>query len=508
MSELNLESSSFSKLPQELQEKWLELGFGTLRPVQEQTLEAALAGGDVLVRAPTGSGKTLAFVLPLIARIAQLQESRETAGGVLGVILCPTRELAMQVEKVFLNFVQPFRLRSCLVCGGMSEVQQKKALKMGVEAVIGTPGRVADLLKQRVLSLDSCRFFVLDEVDQMLQVGFQDELDLIREKLDFEQMQTLFFSATLDRRTRQVADKMLRDAEDIHIDGQQAEPKISHHYVEVKKGSELKALNNLLHARETLRGLIFCERKSECDDAAAFLSRHGFRAAALHGDLAQSARNALLSQFKSGQLSFLIATNVAARGIHVDELPLVVNLSVPFEPSTYVHRVGRTGRAGESGEAWTFVNQESAASYFRLCRDLRLSPELVEVPNAGEVENRHVDILFAESLLGLAEAEDAGEGSTRSVQGYAHRISLLSEPEREAVILHLLKGYVKSRKAFARSEFAPRRKLIDWDAPVVRPRTVRGGRFVRGGQKNWRGPGQGFSGGRGGGGAFRGRKRS
>lgn len=463
--------STLGHLPEPLKENLKAAGITRPTPVQIKAVPAALEGRDLLVKAPTGSGKTLAFALPLLTRLAEsfcsadqgaedshLPRHRKKASGPRALILCPTRELAAQVNKVLDPLAKSVGMTSALVSGGMSQELQRKALKGGAAVVIGTPGRVADLLRQGVLILDDVRQFVLDEVDQMLQVGFQDELTEIGDVLPEDDRQTLFFSATLDPRTHAVAKRMLRQPHFIDVQDSAARPGISHFYLEVRHGAENKALNNLLHAHEAVQSLIFCERKTECEETATFLNRNGFRVAALHGDLQQSGRNAVLAKFHAGQIDHLVATNVAARGLHVDNLPLVINLSVPHDAATYTHRVGRTGRSGASGITWTFVTETQAGRFKAICRELNLRPAALDIPTAGDVHEKHMNTLFAQEKLQSTEEN----GVTKLLEACLLRAREMSSEDQDALMLSLIRNYLGTRTAFPKGECIPRRPLMRW----------------------------------------------
>lgn len=464
--------SALGELAPALLKSLQEAGITNPTPVQIKAVPVALEGRDLLVKAPTGSGKTLAFTLPLLSRLSKSERGtpssaeaqpavsakRKRAAGPQALILCPTRELAAQVNKVVDPLARMLGMASTLVSGGMSQELQRKALKGGATIVIGTPGRVADLLRQGILVLDEVRGFVLDEVDQMLQVGFQEELTEIGDVLPQDDRQTLFFSATLDPRTHAVARRMLRQPHFIDVQDAEARPGIQHHYLEVRHGAENKALNNLLHTHEAVQSLIFCERKTECEETAAFLSRNGFRVAALHGDLQQSGRNAVLSKFQAGQIDHLVATNVAARGLHVDNLPLVINLSVPHDAATYTHRVGRTGRSGATGITWTFVTETQAGRFKAICRELDLRPTALEIPTAGDVHEKHMSTLFAPENLQAPEENAV----PKLLEACLARAREMNTDEQDALLLSLIRSYLGTRTAFPKGECIPRRPLMRW----------------------------------------------
>jgi ATP-independent RNA helicase DbpA len=322
-----------------------ELGFEEMTPIQVAALPPLLAGRDVSGRADTGTGKTVAFSLPLLQAL-ELGFRR-----VQGLVLCPTRELAMQVTADLRALgKRTAGLRVVPVVGGQPGALQAKTLAEGAHVVVGTPGRTLDHLRRGTLDLSAVRVLVLDEADRMLELGFGDDMAAIRAFLPADR-QTALFSATFPEAITQLSAGWQRDA--VHVEVEERAPTIDAHAAIVE--NKLAALDHLLRALQPSAALVFCNFKRVVAETAVALQRAGFAAAALHGDLEQVDRDRVLASFRNGSVRVLVATDVAARGLDVDGLPLVVNFELPARPEDYVHRVGRTGRAGREGQAWALV---------------------------------------------------------------------------------------------------------------------------------------------------------
>ncbi|MEU8955569.1 DEAD/DEAH box helicase [Streptomyces sp. NPDC048518] len=327
-----------------------ELGVREPFPIQAVTVPTALAGRDVLGRGRTGSGKTLAFGLPLLARIAG---RRAEAKQPLALVLVPTRELAQQVTEALTPYADALRLRLATVVGGISIGRQIAALRDGAEVVVATPGRLHDLIERKACRLGRVRITVLDEADQMCDMGF---LPQVTEALDqvHPDGQRLLFSATLDRDVDQLVEGYLRDPVVHSVDPSAGAVTTMDHHVLVVHAPDRYAVTTEIAARDG-RVLLFLDTKHAVDQLTRHLRASGVPAAALHSGKSQPQRTRTLAQFKNGQVTALVATNVAARGLHVDDLDLVVNVDPPTDPKDYLHRAGRTARAGESGRVVTLV---------------------------------------------------------------------------------------------------------------------------------------------------------
>jgi ATP-dependent RNA helicase DeaD len=480
---------SFANLPKALADVLEKQGITTPTEVQARAIPAALAGRSVLAQSHTGSGKTLAFGIPL----ALLLKERKHRGNVGALVLTPTRELATQVSKVFETTLSALHLRTLPITGGASYGKQKGALKSGVDIVVGTPGRIVDLIAQEILILDDVEILVLDEVDQMLDQGFAEDLNKIRDKVG-QSKQTLFFSATLNRDIRALARGILKDPIEITTStkGAQSPATIKHSYLEVRTGAEQRALVNALMYHNPEQALIFCKTKQECADLTDSLLKRGFHAEALHGDLSQQDRNAALDRFRSRRLQYLIATNVAARGIDLQELPLVVNFNVPYDVESYTHRVGRTGRNGKFGMAWTIVTPQSRRNYEFIMRHMSLRPDLVAVPNASEILHK-----AAENHIANLQAPRTGAANRTAEKAATRALEKLTAEEKETLLKESLVRQLERMETYYSDEIVVGRPLVDLDAaPEKRKYSDNRGGQGHSGYRNSRGGGHGGGGSR------------
>lgn len=333
------------------------IGYDTPTPIQQQAIPAVLAGRDLLGCAQTGTGKTAAFALPLI----QLLDSSPAPRGrrpVRALILTPTRELAIQIDACCRDYARFTRIRHTVIFGGVSQRPQVEALQQGVDLLVATPGRLLDLLGQGCLTLDAVRHFVLDEADRMLDMGFIHDIKRLLPLLP-RQKQTLLFSATMPADIAALAGQLLHDPVHVTVTPPASVVEtIRQEVYFVEKPDKSTLLAELLSRAPERSTLVFARTKHGADRIARTLTRSGIPARAIHGDKSQGARQKALGDFKSGELHVLIATDIAARGIDISELPLVVNYDLPEVPETYVHRIGRTGRAGCEGCALSFCSEE------------------------------------------------------------------------------------------------------------------------------------------------------
>ncbi len=344
---------SFSNLPlSDAQLSNLEsLGYHNMTPVQVAALPGALAGDDLIAQARTGSGKTAVFALALLARLELA--SRDTQV----LVLCPTRELSIQVSTEVRRIVRHQQnVTLTTLYGGQSVDLQKQALKKGAQIVVGTPGRVADLVEKGSLLLKNLCMLVLDEADRMLDMGFIKELKQITRVLP-QKRQTLLFSATYPDNIQELSSHLQRDPKRISVEEAESSADIEQHMYRCKPENKLEGLKTLLLEHQPTSALIFCNFKQSTLDVRAFLRKAGFSAVALNGDLDQRHREDILMLFKHQSCSILIATDVAARGLDIKDLPLVINYELPSGADTYVHRIGRTGRAGKQGVALSLCGE-------------------------------------------------------------------------------------------------------------------------------------------------------
>ncbi len=343
-----------------------ERGYSAPTPIQAAAIPAVLGGGDVWASAQTGSGKTAAFALPILQRLAGVE--RERGRFARALVLVPTRELAVQVGDAFRaygRFLPEPPLKTLVVYGGVSINPQMMALGGGADVLVATPGRLLDLIAHNAVSLAQVAVLVLDEADKLFSLGFADELTRVLSLLP-TQRQTLFFSATFPPAVWALAESLLRNPTRIEMPvAPEDTPDITQRAIEVDAPQRTQLLRDLIELHGWTRVLVFVATKYATEHVAEKLRRAGIEAAAFHGELSQGARMAALANFKASRVRVLVATDVAARGLDISQLPVVVNYDLPRSPVDYAHRIGRTGRAGESGVAVSFISAETDA-HFRL----------------------------------------------------------------------------------------------------------------------------------------------
>ena len=356
-----------------------EKGYVTPTPIQEQAIPPALEGRDLMGCAQTGTGKTAAFTLPIL----QLLSARPRTKGrrpIKALVLTPTRELAIQIDECCRDYARYTDLRHCVIFGGVNQRPQVDALQKGVDLLVATPGRLLDLIGQGYVTLDTIRFFVLDEADRMLDMGFIHDIRRILPLLP-ERRQTLFFSATMPESIAALAAKILRNPVLVTVTPPASVVETiaqTVHFAEKAEKSQL--LIDLLSASDAQQVLVFSRTKHGADKLAKILNRAGIRSCAIHGNKSQNARVKAMNDFKSGECRVMIATDIAARGIDIDQLPLVINYELPEVAETYVHRIGRTGRAGHEGAAWSFCSEDE---FEYLCDIQKLTG--LTIPTEGPV---------------------------------------------------------------------------------------------------------------------------
>ncbi|MFF9011767.1 DEAD/DEAH box helicase [Streptomyces sp. NPDC014870] len=411
-------------LPVAVRELLTELGVATPFPIQAATLPNALAGRDVLGRARTGSGKTLAFGLPLLVRTAgRRAESRAPRA----LILVPTRELAQQVADALLPYARVLKLRLTTVVGGLSIGRQAAALREGAEVVVATPGRLNDLVARKDCRLDRVDITVLDEADQMADLGFLDQvteiLDLVR-----PDGQRMLFSATLDSDVDQLVERYLDDPVRLSVDPSAAAVATMEHHVLQVHGADRFATATEIAARDG-RVIMFLATKAAVDRFTAHLRGSGVRAEALHGGKSQPLRNRTLERFRSGEITVLVATDVAARGIHVDQVDLVVNVDPPADPKDYLHRGGRTARAGESGSVVTLVVPDQRKDVVRLLGDAGIRVRVTQV-RSGEAELTRITGARKPSGVPVEGSAPSTEGAKRGGAAFRGMGTVPGKPGR------------------------------------------------------------------------------
>jgi ATP-dependent RNA helicase RhlE len=353
-------------------------GFATPTPIQGEAIEPALAGKDLVATAQTGTGKTLAFVVPVIQSLAASGGST----GVRALILSPTRELALQIQETFARMAAGSGLRAAVVVGGLSEKSQLQTIRKGAQVIIATAGRLYDFLSRGLVNLGTVRILVLDEADRMLDMGFLPTIERILAAIPADR-QTLFFSATLENSVKHLVNSHAPNATRIEV-GSISKPteQVDLRFYEVEQEAKLGLLQNLLE-RDPGPFLVFARTKHGADRLARRLAGHGVKSAAIHGDRSQNQRNQALRGFQQGDYRVLVATDVAARGIHVDGISHVVNYDLPQAPEDFIHRVGRTGRAGARGTASTFGTRLERSAVTDIERHLAI--RLTRYTESGEV---------------------------------------------------------------------------------------------------------------------------
>ena len=409
-----------------------KMGFEEASPIQTAVIPLLLAGRDVVGQSATGSGKTAAFGIPIVECIdASLRK-------VQALILCPTRELAVQVaEEIAKLAFYKKGVREVPIYGGQSYERQFRALDAGAQIVIGTPGRVMDHLDRGTIKLDALKLVALDEADRMLDMGFRDDIERILSATSAETRQSLFFSATMPPPIKQLIQRYTKDPAWIKIEAvAQNAPKVDQVYFEVDRRSKVEALTRLIDINDFRYGLIFCVTKIMVDELAEILASRGYAVDRLHGDITQGQRNKVMEKFKRRGFEFLVATDVAARGLDVDDLEVVFNYDLPNDAEDYTHRIGRTGRAGRTGKAFTFVCGREVYGLQNMIRYARLPLRRERVPSLDQVEEARESVFF-EKLRATLEAKNF-RPQDRMIdrlleQGYA-------SADIASALIHLLTG--------------------------------------------------------------------
>ncbi len=377
-----------------------EMGYENMTPIQKQAIPILMEGKDVIGQAQTGTGKTAAFGIPMLQRIDENDKSLQ------GIILCPTRELAIQAADELRKFSKYMHnVKMVPIYGGQDIGRQIKALKGGVQIIVGTPGRVMDHMRRHTIKIQNVKMVILDEADEMLDMGFREDMETILGEIENEH-QTALFSATMPQAILDITDKYQKDARLIKVTKKELTiPLIKQYYFVVKNIYKEEVISRLLELYDFKRSIIFCNTKRMVDELAANLKDRGYQAEGLHGDMTQKQRDFVMNRFKNGSLEILIATDVAARGIDVDDLEAVFNYDVPQDIEYYVHRIGRTGRAGKEGMAFTFAYGRDLYRIRDIERICKTKMTEMRVPNAKQVMDIKVDKVLA-SAMKKAAAEN------------------------------------------------------------------------------------------------------
>ncbi|WGL58974.1 DEAD/DEAH box helicase [Pigmentibacter sp. JX0631] len=375
------ESSIFNLLPEVVRKNLESQGITKPTPIQQATYEPVLEGKDVIAQSRTGSGKTLAFGLPAFSRLQKPQ----VGGKPRILVLTPTRELAQQVADVFETNFKPQGFKILAVTGGKSYRFQTSVIQRGVDAIVATPGRLNDLLEQGIVSLTGVEILVLDEMDEMLDFGFAEDIIKIKTAIG-KKAQTLLFSATFPPKVTNIARQMVSNPFEVKVASTDTSTgQIDHGFIEVKMGRNLDALLGLLIYHDPEHAIIFCKTREETRNIHNALLERGFAAGVLNGEMTQNDRSLTMDRFKNRQLRILVATDVAARGIDISGLSHVINYTVPTNVETYTHRAGRTGRAGATGKAWTIITHVERREFQFVCSKIKINPVRLELPSAKKI---------------------------------------------------------------------------------------------------------------------------
>nr|WP_106781595.1 DEAD/DEAH box helicase [Lysinibacillus timonensis] len=393
-SELNISESTLRSLQR--------MGFEEATPIQEGTIKFAMEGKDIIGQAQTGTGKTAAFGIPLIEKI----DTKNPA--IQALIIAPTRELAIQVSEELYKLGYDKRVKILSVYGGQDIGRQIRALKNRPQIIVGTPGRIIDHINRHTLKLENVQTLVLDEADEMLNMGFIDDINAILEKVP-EERQTLLFSATMPPAIRKIATNFMKTPEEVKIKSKEMTVEnIDQYFVKSQEREKFDILSRLLNVHQPELAIIFGRTKRRVDELAQALTLRGYLAEGIHGDLSQAKRLSVLRQFKENKIDILVATDVAARGLDISGVTHVYNFDIPQDPESYVHRIGRTGRAGKSGLAVTFVTPREMG-YLRIVEETtkkRMTP--LRPPSESEALAGQQQQAM-ETLVEIVQANDLGD---------------------------------------------------------------------------------------------------
>ncbi|MGL4980926.1 MAG: DEAD/DEAH box helicase [Fusobacteriaceae bacterium] len=402
-------------------------GYEKPSPIQELTIPALLSGDkDIIGQAQTGTGKTAAFSLPILEQI------EENAKSIQAIVLTPTRELAVQVSEEMHALSYGRKIRVAPVYGGQSMDFQIRQLKKGVDVVVGTPGRVMDLMNRGILKIDNLKFFVLDEADEMLNMGFVEDIEKILSSTN-EDKKMLFFSATMAPEILKIAKTHMKDHEVLSVKARELTTNLTDQiYFEVKDRDKFEALCRIIDLAQDFYGIVFCRTKNDVNELVGKLNDRGYDADGLHGDISQNHREVTLKRFKAKKLNVLVATDVAARGIDVNDLSHVINYAIPQEAESYVHRIGRTGRAGKQGTAITFITPSEYRKLLYIQKVTKTEIRKEKVP-------RIKDVIEAKKVRIFSDIETVIESKTfENFNAMANELMLNSDPH--TIIAALLKN--------------------------------------------------------------------
>ncbi len=450
------------KLEKNILKALKEAGYSEPTPIQQQAIPPVLEGRDLMGCAQTGTGKTCAFAVPIIQRLAKSEGKK---GTIRALILTPTRELALQIYENVCQYARYVPCSAAVIFGGVSQVPQVEAIERGVDILIATPGRLWDLMGQKIVKLDKAEFFVLDEADRMLDMGFFPDVKRIVKFLP-KKRQTLLFSATIPAEIADLAEKMLHEPEHISVTPS-AKPadKIEQQLYFVEKQEKRELLPDIIRQSNVHQVLVFTRTKHGADRVARDLNRAGIKTKSIHGDKSQNQRQRALADFKECKIAVLVATDIAARGIDINDLPLVINFDLPNIPETYVHRIGRTGRAGQEGTAISFCDR-SERPYLKDIEKLIGK----RIPVAGEIPHEEKE----------EEKRESGQRRTTNKRSRRKPVSENATAEEVAAdVAREKKAKKKARQARANAKRPSRREKAaeqqtEQQAKAAAPRSRKG----------------------------------
>ncbi len=418
-------------LSKEVQKAIAEMGFEEATPIQSQSIPHILKGNDLIGQAQTGTGKTCAFGIPIIEMI------HTETNGIQALILCPTRELAIQSAEELKNVAKYKKgIRILPIYGGQPIERQIAALRTHPQVIIGTPGRIMDHLRRHTLKLAYLKMMVLDEADEMLNMGFREDIDIILKEVP-KRKQTILFSATMSREILDLTTKYQNNPVSIRAVHQELTvPKIEQYYLEVREATKLDILTRMIDAYNFKLTLVFCNTKRRVDELSSNLQARGYLVEALHGDIRQTQRDKVMAKFRQGKIDILIATDVAARGIDVDDINAVFNYDIPNDEEYYVHRIGRTGRAGRAGKAFTFVSGRDIYKLKEIQRYTRSTISLQKPPSLIDIEDKKANQVLdtVKSIL--------NEGQLSKYVAYIEK--MLEDTNPETTTLDIAAAFLKS----------------------------------------------------------------
>lgn len=433
MNTLKFEELNLSK---EVERAITDMGFEEATPIQSQAIPVILSGKDIIGQAQTGTGKTASFGIPIIETMDSHLKK------VQAIVLCPTRELAIQVSEEIGELLKYKKnVKIVPIYGGQSIDRQIRSIQSGVQIVIGTPGRVIDHINRGTLKLNDVKMVVLDEADEMLDMGFRDDIELILKQVPRER-QTVMFSATMPKQILDLSKKYLNSPEHIRVvHKEMTVPNVNQYYIELKPSMKLEALTRLIDIHNPKLSLVFSNRKKSVDELVSHLQARGYSAEGLHGDMKQMMRDRVMAKFRSGKLEVLVATDVAARGIDVDDIDAVFNYDMPQDDEYYVHRIGRTARAGRAGQAFTFVVGKEFRTIKEIERYTKTKIVSMQIPSMKDVEEIRTTTLMNE----IKEVID----SEKDLQKYSSIIERLVNEDYSSleIAAGLLKMIIGNEKA-------------------------------------------------------------